>query len=169
MDDNLPVVGTFARKPEADRALRELREGGFEEAHLGYLARGEGPASVEHRPDDLSVGEGVAEGAAVGAATGGVVGTALGIATVAGLVPPFGTAIAGGALVALIVGGSATAMGGLVGYLMGQGFSEQEAMSYEEHFRSGRVIVTVHAGGRRALAEEVLRRHGASVGDRVTG
>src|SRR5262245_29515752 len=125
MATDRPLAGSFARKQQAARAIQALRESGFADAQLGYLAPGEGPASVEHRPADLSSGEGAAEGAAIGATTGVVVGSAPGLAAIAGLVPPFGPALAGGALVALIVGGGATAMGGLVGYLMGQGLSDE--------------------------------------------
>jgi hypothetical protein len=41
------------------------------------------------------------------------------------------------------------------------GVSKVGAEYYDEEFRSGRTLVTVDAGDRRAEAEEIMRTHGA--------
>jgi hypothetical protein len=54
---------------------------------------------------------------------------------------------------------------GVAGALLGMGFSEEEAKYYEGEFQSGRVLVAVKAGERRAAAEQVFREFGAHVNE----
>jgi len=53
------------------------------------------------------------------------------------------------------------AIGGLTGALTGMGVSKEDAAYYDQEFRSGRTLVTVDAGDRRAEAEAIMREHGA--------
>jgi hypothetical protein len=67
-----------------------------------------------------------------------------------------GTAVAGA--------GIGAAAGGLVGALTGLGFPEEEARYFETGFRTGAVLVTVHAEGRANEAVNILQRYGGDLG-----
>ena len=53
--------------------------------------------------------------------------------------------------------------GALIGPLVEAGVSRDDAERYERDFEEGRAIIGVTALYRRAEAEEILRRHGASL------
>ena len=163
------VVGVFPNHAQAQGAIEELRSAGFREEQIGVTARDEeGNAALrgadgEARPDGDSKAK---EGAVAGLATGAGVGTLWGLGVVAGVIPAIGPAIAGGTLAALLssaAAGAATA--GLAGTLIGLGIPENEAEHYENEFRSGRVLVTVAADGRRAEALSIMQRHGHDMRD----
>ena len=65
-------------------------------------------------------------------------------------------------MLAGLAGGAAAgaATGGIYGAMSGLGASEEEAVFYQREFESGKAIVTVCAGERRAEAEDILHRHG---------
>jgi hypothetical protein len=76
--------------------------------------------------------------------------------------PAIGPVIAGGLLASVLAsaaGGAATA--GLLGALVGLGFSEEEATYYQNEVKAGRCLVTVRAPERASEVSSVLARHGA--------
>jgi hypothetical protein len=156
------VVGSFTNNQQAREAVRALRQAGFTDAEIGFLARdGEDWKDVDR--GDLT-GTKMEEGAGIGAAAGAATGAGLGLAVMAGLIPPLGPAVAGGTLVAILASaGGGAAAGTLIGALVGMGIPEDEAAYYEGEIRSGRTIVSVRAGSRADEAETILRRHGADV------
>jgi hypothetical protein len=153
------VVGVFATREEANRAIAELRQAGFRDDQIGVIAR-----QTDHDPAPSlgrATGTHVAEGTAIGAATGAGVGAlwAIGIATLG--LPALGPAVAGGILTAILASaGGGAAVGTLVGALIGLGVPEDEAGFYEGEFKAGRVLVTVKADGRYDDALAVIRRTG---------
>ncbi len=162
--NTLTAVGTFADRADAVAAVRELRTAGFTESQIGLISRHEGEpvhhTGLKHDPTHTRW----EEGAGIGAAAGALTGTGLGLAVAAGLIPPLGPVIAGGALLALLAsaGGGAT-VGTIVGGLVGLGIPEDEAATYEGELTAGRTLVAVAAGPRYDEAVGVLRRHHATV------
>jgi hypothetical protein len=66
-------------------------------------------------------------------------------------------------ILAATLGGAAAgaAAGSLLGALTAAGVSEEEALYYENEFKSGKTLVAVNADGRYLEATSMLRRLGA--------
>lgn len=129
------AVGVFADRGQAERAVGELRRGGFRNDQIGVVARGTQEKVGSTPPSGDNSAEGAVTGAVAGAAAGGLVG--LGI--LAGVIPVIGPVIAGGTLAVLLAnaaGGAAIA--GVLGALVGLGIPEEEARLYEGEIQSGR-------------------------------
>jgi hypothetical protein len=158
--DRGTVVGVFADQSQARQAVVELRRAGFDEDQIGVVGRSGDGQGTSGLPNDPT-GTRWEEGTGVGAAAGGATGLGLGLAVAAGLIPAIGPVIAGGALTALIASaGAGATIGTVVGGLVGLGVPEDEAAYYEGEFKSGRTVVTVRAGDRRADAAAILTRYG---------
>lgn len=116
---------------------------------------------------DHGVADSTTEAAVTGATVGVGAGTLWGLGILAGVLPAIGPVIAGGTLAALL-GSAATgaAAGGLGGALIGMGVSDDETDYYASEFANGRVIVTVDAGHRVSIAEQVIVDRGGSIKDR---
>jgi hypothetical protein len=159
------IAATFASRREAESAVRDLRAAGVSDAHIGVMTQSaNGQPNKGGIPNDPTESR-WEEGSGIGAATGAAAGVGLGLAVAAGLLPPIGPLIAGGALVALIASaGAGATVGTLVGGLIGLGIPEDEAGYYEDELKSGRTLVTVHTDegefGQAADARETLARHG---------
>lgn len=169
------VIGSFASRTDAERAVAELRRVGFASADLGVAAKRDSSdwssydlKGDEHTDtlgnDELSdeandAATGAATGAAAGAGVGGL--WALGIA--AGLLPAIGPVVAGGVLGSLLASAAAgAATGGILGSLIGLGIPEDEARYYEGEFQGGRTLVTVRTDGRAEEAMNIIRMHGGT-------
>jgi len=153
------VIGVFENKVNAQDAIQKLKDVGFNEAHIGIAA----PV----KDDSAIFTDASAESAGVGAAAGLGAGALWGLGVVAGVLPGIGPAIAGGALAAIL---SSAAVGagtaGLVGALIGLGFSDVDAQHVDSQIKAGRIVVSVKAGDRADAAREILERfrwieHGA--------
>ena len=151
------AVGVFQNRADAERAVEELRRGGFTDDQIGFVTQGKTRESVESSERGSNAGGGAVAGMATGAGIGGLVAAAASLA-----IPGFGPVVAAGIL-ATVLGGAAigAAAGGILGALVGLGVPEEEARYYEEEFKSGRTLVTVKATGRYDEAREALRRAGA--------
>jgi hypothetical protein len=161
--NTMTAVGTFTDRSDAVAAVRELKDAGFTENQIGLITKREPTAERTGLQDDPTV-TGWEEGAGSGAAAGALTGTGLGLAVLAGVIPPLGPVVAGGALVALLASaGGGAAVGTIVGGLVGLGIPEEEAVMYEGDVTAGRTLVAVSAGPRHVEAVDVLRRHNASV------
>jgi len=156
------VVGVFADRQQADRAVDELRKAGFRDDQIGVAMRYDegatGSSTSATDDDDSHAGS----GAMAGALTGLGLGTLAGLGVLSGIIPVIGPAIAAGTLGVILSNAAAGAgIAGLVGALIGAGIPEHEANYYQSEFESGRTIVTVQASGRADEASTILRRHGA--------
>ncbi|HEV8377987.1 MAG TPA: general stress protein [Tepidisphaeraceae bacterium] len=152
------VITAFDDRDEAQLAVDELEQAGFPSHEIGFAIRGTDAVQGGMITDAEGThdAEGAAKGAAAGAAIGGVLG-ALAFAAIPGV----GPVMAGGMLAGLAGGAAAgAATGGIYGAMSGLGASEEEAVFYQREFESGKAIVTVCAGERRAEAENILHRHG---------
>lgn len=152
------VVAAFEDLHSAREAVRELHAAGFRDDQIGVIAHDrDARAATTATGDGSKAGEGAAAGALAGAGVGGL--WAIGIS--AGLLPAIGPVIAGGILASVLASAAGgAAAGGLLGALIGMGIPEEEASYYESEFRSGRTIVTVHAGDHFDEAQAILARFG---------
>ena len=161
------VAAVFNDRDEAEAAVRDLRDAGFNEDQLG-VAMKDRRAQKEFM-DDTATEAG--EGAATGAVSGGIVGGVLGLLAGAGalLVPGVGPVVAAGWLGATIAGAAVgAAAGGIIGALVGLGIPESEARYFDERFRAGSILLTVRAGTRIGEAVMILREHGGDIGPAAT-
>ena len=150
------VVGVFYTRTEAEQAIHELRNAGFQEDRIGMVHR-DGSGNMVNENGDTLAEEGAAAGAVVGAGAGALVG----LGVLAGTIPVIGPVLAIGTLgtVLLNAAGGAVIMG-LVGALVGLGIPEDEAKYYENEVHGGRFLITVDAAGRESEAWGILHRSG---------
>jgi hypothetical protein len=81
---------------------------------------------------------------------------------VAGVIPPIGPVIAGGALAVILANAAAgTIIATVAGTLVGLGIPEDEARSCESAFQAGSTLITVQADARYPQAAAILQRRGA--------
>lgn len=156
------IVGVFSQKEGAERAIRALKDEGFNDNEIGIAAKDEskadqgagnqgGEASMGMAADDIS------EGTTWGGALGGVAGLLAGVGALA--IPGIGPIVAAGPLAAALSGAVA---GGVAGGLLDLGIPEQEGRRFEQEVRQGKVLAVVQAEGEKASrAESLLRDNGA--------
>lgn len=152
------VAGVFDDRVDAEAALSELKEAGFEPDRVSVVMlqtpQAEGQEHHAFHVDETT-------GVLAGGALGGLAGWLIGATAVA--VPGLGALVAAGALVGALGGaGIGAATGGLIGHLVDQGLAQDEARYYHERVRHGAALLTVHADGSRAdEARAILHRRGA--------
>lgn len=154
------VVGVFADRNEADRAVAALRQAGFSDNQIGIAFRhAEGSTAIAG--SDAETGTKAEEGATAGVMAGLGLGALAGLGVLSGVIPVIGPAIAGGTLGVILSNAAAgAAVAGLTGALVGAGIPEEEATYYHGEFEAGRTIVTVNAAARADEAASILRQHG---------
>ncbi len=151
MTQDFIAVGVFQDAEQARLAINELKNAGYSENEIGFLARA---ATTGTESDALSSAE-------TGAVEGGIVGGVLGAAA-ALLIPGFGPAIAGGILLATIgAAGFGALAGSIIGALISIGVPEEEAHHYQHELKKGRTIVTVKASSGFEDVIAIMRRNGA--------
>ena len=139
------AIGTFVTREDAEYALRELRDAGFNMDRVSVIAKNPeqqdniGGAEVKSASEQAKGGAGV--GATAGAATGGLLGLIGGLGVIAlpgvGAVAELGVVLAN----ALLGSGIGAAGGGLVGALIGWGIPEDRARYYDEMLSQGKYVV----------------------------
>jgi hypothetical protein len=159
------IVGSFDRRDDADRAARALREAGFLESDINFIAN-----DARRDGETRVVGKGIVDkddmsGAATGAVAGGALGGAAGLAaSLMGLaIPGIGPILAAGPIVAALVGaGAGAAAGGLIGSLTDLGVEPERAEIYAESVRRGGTLLAVRTDESRSdEATAILREAGA--------
>ena len=146
------VAGVFEYEKDAQDAIRDLRQAGFEDTHIGVAA----PTNEQTAVFTDSSAKTAAAGAVVGLGTGALWG--LGI--VAGILPGIGPVIAGGTLAAILASATVgAAAAGLGGALIGLGIADEDAEYYENQFKAGKIVVTVQAGDRPDTARAIMDRY----------
>ena len=164
------AVGTFRTKQEAERALEELRDSGFNMERVSVIAKNadHGDRIAGQEVEERHIGNKADEGAAAGAATGGAIGGITGLLVGLGLlaipgIGPIMLAGAGATALATTLSGAAigAATGGLLGALIGLGIPEARARVYHDRVARGEYLVMVE-GTEDELhrAETLLHRHG---------
>ena len=141
------AVGTFATRQDAEIALIELKNSGFNMDRICAIAQNppneDTLANVEVKSSSQRAKEGAETGAVMGATTGGVVGLIGSLSVLA--IPGVGLATEAAVLLgnALLGSGLGAAGGSLVGALIGWGIPEEQAKYYEELLSQGEYIVLV--------------------------
>jgi len=155
------VVGLFDDKDEAQRAVQDLMQSGFNRNQVSVVAADpQGKMYKQHADEDGNL---AGEGAASGLTSGAVVGGLLGLLIGAGLLFVPAGVVAAGPITGLIAGGAAgAATGGILGGLIGMGIPEEHADVYAESVRRGGSLVMVQADGAEVeRAKSILDRDGA--------
>lgn len=162
------AVGIFSNRRDAEHALNELRDAGFNMNQISIIvdnAKGGdriGGAEVSDRKSEQIEG-GTKAGATAGAATGGIIGLvgSLGVLAIPGVGP---AAEVGLLLASTLLGGAVgAATGALAGALIGWGVPEDRAKHYEQRVAGGDYLVVVEGTAEEILsAEAVLDSRGVS-------
>ncbi len=151
MTQNFIAVGVFQDAEQARHAIDELKNAGYSENEIGFLARA----------TTTGMDAGTLSGAETGAVEGGIIGGVLGAAA-ALLIPGFGPAIAGGILLATFgAAGIGALAGSIIGALVSIGVPEEEAHHYQRELKKGRTIVTVKASSGYDDVITIMRRNRA--------
>lgn len=145
------AVGVFEDSTQARKALEELRQAGYSDDEIGFLAR------VSTTEPGKTAVTSIATSAVEGGLVGGLVGAAVAL-----LIPGVGPAIAGGILAAAL-GGAAlgAAAGGILDALISLDIPVEEARHYQKELEAGHTIITVKAQSGYADALDILRRNGS--------
>ncbi|EDX76900.1 hypothetical protein MC7420_1903 [Coleofasciculus chthonoplastes PCC 7420] len=142
------AIGVFPSRQQAENALMELRDRGFDLDRVSVIAK---DASLNekiggtdlHKSGGNQAGKGAKAGAAAGGTVGGFLGLIGGLGVLA--IPGVGAATELGIVLAntLLGGVIGGAGGGLVGALIGWGIPEDAAKHYDERVSVGDYVVIV--------------------------
>jgi hypothetical protein len=164
------AVGVFPHRRDAEAALRDLRDSGFDMDDVSVVGKDAGShdqiAGVEmsNKATGNKADEGVATGAATGATLGGLGGLLVGLGALA--IPGIGPVMAGGALATALAtaatgGAIGAAAGGLTGALVGLGIPEERARYYNDRVNRGDYLVMLDGSDEELRrAQPILSRHG---------
>ncbi len=157
------VVGLFRDPIEAQVAVRDLEQAGFDHSNISVVTH-----QATHQRSTTDAGEHTS-GTIKGAAIGGVAGALLGLAALA--IPGIGPVLAAGPLAAALTGaGVGAATGGMFAALSELGVPEHETEYWAEGIRGGGSLVIVHATEETGdRAQSILDRHGAVGSSRMYG
>ena len=174
------VVGLFDTTAEAQSALQELINIGFQRSDISLVANDAKGEYANYR-EVGGTGGSAAEGAGAGAVGGGVLGGVFGLLVGVGAlaIPGIGPVLAAGPLAAalgaagastLVGAGIGAAAGGIIGALVGAGIPEEDAGFYAEGVRRGGTLVLVKSSDDMAQrAFDAMRRYGAVDVDKRSG
>ncbi len=169
---NKRATGTFSTHREAEAALGELRNSGFnmdqisiignnvnDNSNMAGAQTGESINDLDNKAD-----EGVAKGAVSGGAVGGLTGLLVGLGLVAipGVGPVMLAGAAATALATTLTGGAiGAAAGSLVGGLVGLGIPKDRAEVYSDRVDQGDYLVMVDGTDQEIRqAEAIFQRYG---------
>ena len=148
------VVSTFSNRDQAEKAVQELRQKGFDK-DISILAQDE---EKRQQNQYTTMGnDNVSDGTATGGILGGLAGLAVGAGALA--IPGIGPLIAAGPIAGLLSG---AATGGIAGGLVDYGIPQDRSKYYEDKVKQGRILASVKTDDHRINdAADTLRRHGA--------
>ncbi|MCL1468457.1 general stress protein [Argonema galeatum] len=167
---NRRAVGVFSNRRDAEDALHELRDAGFQMDRVSLIAKdvdGDdrfSDANVRDINDDTKADDGAKKGALAGGAVGGLTGLLVGLGALA--IPGIGPVMLAGATAtalatALSGGAIGAAAGGLIGGLIGLGVPEERARVYSDRVSHGDYLVMVDGTDDEiGRAETILSRRG---------
>lgn len=141
------AVGTFPTREDAENALMELRDCGFNMDRISAIAQNlpdpQTLADVEVKSSSERVKDSAETGAVMGATTGGMLGLIGSLSVLA--IPGIGLATEVAILLgnALLGSGFGAAGGSLVGAMLGWGIPEEQAKYYDELLSQGNYVVLV--------------------------
>lgn len=155
------IPGLFDNYDEALDAVRALEQAGIAAGDISLISNNMTDQYVgDALQDETKIIAGAETGAGLGALAGGSGGFLAGLGLLS--IPGIGPVVAGGWLMATLVGvvGGAAAggvAGGLIGALTENGVPEEEAQAYTEAIRRGSTLVVVRCDeAERARVEAIL-------------
>ncbi len=162
-------VGLFYSRDEAEKALRALKDDGFDMNRVNVIAKNADEvtqsAGVDTAYDEgNNAAEGAGAGATSGAVLGGIGGLLLGLGTLA--IPGVGPIIVAGEAASTIAStlagaGIGAAAGGIIGGLVGLGIPEDKAKIYSDRVSSGSYLIMVNGTDDDiSRAERILQDNG---------
>lgn len=160
------AVGVFAKRQDAEYALTELRDAGFNMNQVSVIVQHadsnqQMSGAGVHDSKGEQISGGASAGATAGAATGGIIGLVGSLGVLA--IPGVGVAAEVGVLLAnTLIGGAIGAAGGaLAGALIGWGVPEDRAKYYDQRVAGGDYLVIVEGTAEEILtAEAILDQRG---------
>lgn len=167
---NKRAVGVFSKRSDAEDALQELRDAGFQMDRVSLIAKdvdGDdrfSDANVRDIDHDNKADDGAKKGALTGGALGGLTGLLVGLGALAipGISPVMLAGATATALATALSGGAiGAAAGGLIGGLIGLGIPEERAKVYSDRVSGGDYLVMVDGTDDEiGRAEAILSRRG---------
>lgn len=150
------VIGVFTSHNQAEKAVNELRNRGFEN-EISIVAKDDHSYTGTDHNSTMSGGDSVADGATTGGVIGGIAGLAVGAGALA--IPGLGAIIAAGPIAGLLSG---AATGGIAGGLVDWGIPEDRSRFYEEQVRHGDIVAAIKTDDDKInSAADILRKNGA--------
>lgn len=150
------VIGVFTSRDQAEKAVSELRNNGFDN-EISILAKGQDKGGTDENSVMFGGGDSVTNGATTGGVLGGIAGLAAGVGAL--VIPGIGPLVAAGPIAGLISG---AATGGVAGGLVDWGIPKDRSEYYEGQVKEGNIVATVKTDeGKINSAADVLRRFGA--------
>lgn len=148
------VVGVFPTVQQADSAIQDLVDKGFNRDDIGFIIREDENRHKERKGHEEEQGYGprLIEGGVSGGLIGGVLGSLAALA-----IPGFGPVLSAG----LFAGAGGAIIGLFTGAMSNEEYSDDEIRWYHEELKAGRPIVAVHTDGRYSEALAILQTHGA--------
>jgi hypothetical protein len=162
--DAKSAVAVYNTHTEAEAAIKELQQSGFDMKHLSIV--GKGYHSEENVVGYYNTGDRVKYWGKQGAFWGGLWGLLFGSAFF--LIPGFGPLLAAGPVVAWIVGAleGAVVVGGLSALgaaLYSSGIPKDSVLTYETAIKADKFLIIVHGTtSEMSNAKEILEPTGAS-------
>lgn len=145
------VLGVFQDRDQAEDALSDLKEQGFDR-DVSLIARD------AERDQGGMEGQDLTEGTFTGGALGGITGLLAGVGAL--LIPGIGPIIAAGPIAATLTG---VVAGGIAGGLVDYGIPEERGEYYEEQVRQGAILISMKSSDEKVdAAAAILRDHGAT-------
>ncbi|HHV17425.1 MAG TPA: hypothetical protein GXZ27_00975 [Thermoanaerobacterales bacterium] len=152
------VIGVFDSYDQAEKAVAELRQSGYDTNEISIVAKGEQGQNGGAEEGDTTLGmDTVVGGTTTGGVLGGLAGLAMGAGALA--IPGFGPIIAAGPIAGLLSG---AATGGVAGGLIDWGIPEEQGKHYEDEVKKGKILAAVRTHEQKIdNAAEIFRQNGA--------
>ena len=158
------IVAIFSYYRNAEEAARQIKERGLRTDDISIVAKenngrgsydGSGTgATMEKRP----VNDNISDGVVTGGILGGVAGILLGAGSL--MIPGLGIVAAAGPIAGLISG---AVTGGIVGGLIDLGIPEEKSRQYESDIKSGKVLFSMRTDEDKAdQIGSILKSNGAT-------
>lgn len=150
------VIGVFRSHDQAEKAVAELRDRGFEK-EISIMAKEGQSYKGTDQNTKMFGGDSLSDGATTGGVIGGIAGLAIGAGALA--IPGIGPIIAAGPIAGMLSG---AATGGIAGGLADWGIPEDRSKFYEGKVKEGGIVATLRTDDDKIdSAADVLRKNGA--------
>jgi hypothetical protein len=156
------IVGIYDRPTDAARTIDDLAASGVAQGRISVVATEPTARQSLGIKAETKGAEGAALGGGIGAAAGALLA---GLTTVGAIATGGAGVLVAGPLVAALTGAGAGAVtGGVIGGLVGLGFSEHEIKHFKEALEEGSVLVEVDTDDYddEDAVEDVMKNHNAA-------